>query len=218
MSRHYKNYSDEDIIKYSNEVTSMAQLLKKLGLKVAGGNYDNIRRKLQKLNIKANHWKGQAWSKNQQLKDWSQYSKPNNFKKHLINQRSNKCESCGLKIWLDKEIPLEIHHIDGNKTNNVSENLKLLCCNCHSITDTWRGRKIKKNPYKYKRKIKKNYCKCGKEKTTKSKQCVKCSRISLRKVERPAINLLLKEIKDLGYDGTGRKYGVSGNAIKKWIK
>lgn len=39
-----------------------------------------------------------------------------------------------------------------------------------------------------------------------------------RKVERPPLEILLKEVEELGYLGTGRKYGVSDNAIRKWIK
>lgn len=52
------------------------------------------------------------------------------------------CECCGLNTWLDKPITLELEHIDGNNRNNVIENLKLLCPNCHSMTSTWRGRNI----------------------------------------------------------------------------
>ena len=49
MKRKYKDYSDEDVIKYANEVRSMAQLLDKLGLKKAGGNYANMKRTLQRI-------------------------------------------------------------------------------------------------------------------------------------------------------------------------
>ena len=67
--RKYRDYSDQDVIKYSKQVCSIAQLLNKLNLKPAGGNYLNIKRILQKLNINTSHWKGQSWNKGQQLKD-----------------------------------------------------------------------------------------------------------------------------------------------------
>jgi len=51
-----------------------------------------------------------------------------------------------------------------------------------------------------------------------AKRCKKCDTINRRKVKRPSKEQLLKEIKELGYCGTGRKYGVSDNAIRKWIK
>ena len=72
---------------------------------------------------------------------------------------------------------------------------------------------------KKKREIKeKNICKCGKQIKNKSKKCNNCHLLSLRKVERPTIEQLEIEIKELGYCGTGRKYGVSDNAIRKWLK
>lgn len=140
--RKYREYSDEDVVKYSKEVNSIAQLLGKLNLKQAGGNFANMKRLLQKLNIKTDHWKGQAWNKGQQLKDWSKYSQPKNFRKHLLKERDFKCESCNRKTWNKKQIPLEIHHIDGNRTNNKLDNLKVLCCNCHATTETWRKPKF----------------------------------------------------------------------------
>lgn len=140
--RKYRDYSNEDIIKYSKQVTSIAQLLCKLNLKPAGGNYLNIKKILQKLNINTSHWKGQGWSKDQQLKDWSSYAKSKYFRKHLLKERDFKCESCNRKTWNKKQIPLEIHHVDGDRTNNKLDNLKVLCCNCHATTKTWRKPKF----------------------------------------------------------------------------
>lgn len=52
----------------------------------------------------------------------------------------HKCNNCNLTDWLGKPIPLELEHIDGNSSNNKLENLELLCPNCHSFTDTYRGK------------------------------------------------------------------------------
>ena len=140
--RKYREYSDQDVVKYSKEVNSIAQLLGKLNLRQAGGNFANMKRLLQKLNIKTDHWKSQAWNKGQQLKDWSKYSNMKHFRKHLLKKRNFKCESCNRKTWNKKQIPLEIHHVDGDRTNNKLDNLKVLCCNCHAITKTWRKPKF----------------------------------------------------------------------------
>ena len=59
------------------------------------------------------------------------------FKKHI-------CEQCGNTEWMNQPIPLEVHHIDGNKNNNELSNLQLLCPNCHALTPTYRGKNIKK--------------------------------------------------------------------------
>jgi hypothetical protein len=64
-------------------------------------------------------------------------------KQTLIKERSHRCESCKLDVWLENPITLELDHIDGDNKNNVKENLRLLCPNCHSRTPTWRKRKFK---------------------------------------------------------------------------
>ena len=137
----YRDYTDEDIIRESKKVTSLAQLLRALGLKEAGGNYDNMKRNLQRLGLTCDHWKGQGWSKDNQLKDWSQYRKAVSLKPHLITERGHRCELCERVEWMDQPITLEVHHIDADRTNNSYDNLQLLCPNCHSFTDSWRGRK-----------------------------------------------------------------------------
>lgn len=142
--RKYREYSDEDVIRFAKEVTSVAQLLSKLNLKQAGGNFASIKRILQRLNVDCSHWTGQAWNKGQRLKDWSEYARSNGFRKHFMKERDHCCERCLLKEWQNEKIPLEIEHKDGDRTNNNLENLSLLCCNCHALTTTWRGRKNKK--------------------------------------------------------------------------
>ena len=142
--RKYRNYTNEDIVRYSKEVNSIASLLKRLELKPSGGNYANIKNNLQKLKIDTSHWTGQAWNKDQQLKDWTMYSRVGHLKKHLIKEKSHQCEKCLLTTWLEQSIVLEVHHKDGNRTNNNFDNLQLLCCNCHAQTDNWRNKKITK--------------------------------------------------------------------------
>ena len=51
-----------------------------------------------------------------------------------------KCEKCGLSEWLGQPIALEVHHLDGDRTNNTIENFQLLCPNCHAQTDSYRGK------------------------------------------------------------------------------
>ena len=144
--RKYREYTDEDIIKYAKEVKSIASLLNKLNLKPCGGNYANIKNNLQRLKVDTSHWTGQGWNKDQQLKEWGNYTKISQLKMHLIKFRGHKCESCGNTEWFNQPIKLEIHHIDGDRTNNNLENLQLLCPNCHSITPNWRKQKyINKN-------------------------------------------------------------------------
>ncbi|MHA2281531.1 MAG: HNH endonuclease signature motif containing protein [Promethearchaeota archaeon] len=137
----YREYTDEQVIAAAAEVKSMFRLLQKLGLKAAGGNYANMKRLLQKLNVDCSHWTGQAWNKGQRLKDWSEYTRVARAKPHLIKKRGHGCETCGRKTWQGQPIPLELDHINGDRTDNREDNWRLNCPNCHALTPTWRGRK-----------------------------------------------------------------------------
>lgn len=70
------------------------------------------------------------------------------------------------------------------------------------------------------RKEKKIYlCKCGKEMFRTSKMCVDCKSFKDRKVkDRPTKEILNEDVKMFGYVKTGKKYGVSDNTIRKWLK
>jgi len=83
-----------------------------------------------------------------------------NIKKYLKSLR-NECWICGQKtLWNGKELKLQLDHIDGNSDNNLPNNIRLVCPNCHSQTETFSskgfGNKIKKetNRNKYLRKYK----------------------------------------------------------------
>lgn len=65
-------------------------------------------------------------------------------KKLIIwEEQGRKCNECNFNLY-DIEIgPYELHHIDGDRQNNLRDNLEVLCCNCHSMTptDRFKGRK-----------------------------------------------------------------------------
>jgi hypothetical protein len=82
------------------------------------------------------------WNKGNYSNTVFAYNGVGNHKAALIQERGHKCEDCGLSEWQSKSIPLELEHCDGNNKNNTKDNLKLLCCNCHALTSTWRGRNI----------------------------------------------------------------------------
>lgn len=130
--------------------------------------------------------------------------------------KEHKCENCGLVDWLGDKIPLELHHIDGNRFNNQLSNLQIVCPNCHSMTDNYSGRKNIKEDKLKKPKIKK--CNCGNLISENAITCLICKTENSKKVIRPEYNVLIDDVKNLGYVGTGKKYGVSDNSIRKWIK
>jgi len=147
----------------------------------------------------------------------NQYISAHKLRLKLIEDglKEEKCEKCGLTEWGGEKIPLELHHKDGNRFNNDLENLKIICPNCHAFEHILKNKeKNENNDIKNKEFI---YCECGKIITKNATFCETCYQKNRRKVERPPYEQLLKEIDELGYLGTGRKYNVSDNAIRKWI-
>jgi hypothetical protein len=63
-----------------------------------------------------------------------------NKRRRVFEEQNYCCSGCGISDWRGVKIPLELEHKDGNNQNNNRENLEGLCPNCHSITETWRGR------------------------------------------------------------------------------
>ena len=70
---------------------------------------------------------------------------PENRKRRVLEEQEHKCNQCGIFEWRGKPIVLELEHKDGNTKNNERTNLECICPNCHSQTETWRGRN---KPYK----------------------------------------------------------------------
>lgn len=68
--------------------------------------------------------------------------------KTYLLRESKGCACCGISEWCGKEIVLEIDHIDGNFQNNALNNLRLLCPNCHSQTETYKGKNKGNGRYK----------------------------------------------------------------------
>lgn len=95
----------------------------------------------------------QRWQNGTETGLKGEYQISNHLRRYLFEKNNNKCELCG---WgeinpFSNTIPLEIHHIDGDYTNNHESNLQLLCPNCHSLTETTKrrgkGRKGRKKYY-----------------------------------------------------------------------
>lgn len=72
-------------------------------------------------------------------KPWEELGKDGK-RRRVIEEQKHACNLCGLSHWRGNMLSLEIEHRDGNHFNDLRENLEALCPNCHSLTETWRGR------------------------------------------------------------------------------
>jgi Zn finger protein HypA/HybF involved in hydrogenase expression len=166
MSRKRK-WTDDQLIEAVKNNSSIAGILKEIGLKISGGNYSLIKLKIKHLNINTSHLTGQGWC-TKEKEHYKKFIKPRKFtleeilvkdsyyqcthtlKKRLLEKNilKNKCYECDIgPEWNNKTLSLQLDHIDGERSNNTIDNLRILCPNCHSQTETFCG-KAKKDKRK----------------------------------------------------------------------
>lgn len=138
-----KKWTEEQLREVVKTSRSLAEVLRKLNLYPRGSNYETIKRYILYLNLDISHFDGKPWTTGLRLIDTSSLRNFDDIKERLIVDRGHECEECLNTSWLGNLITLELHHIDGIRSNNNENNLKLLCPNCHSCTKNWRGRKRK---------------------------------------------------------------------------
>lgn len=151
-------FTKEELEKAIKDNLSVAGVCRSLGIRPAGGNYSTIKRLIAKYNLDTSHFTGAAWNQGARYRYFgkkyklseiliadSPYRASSKLKERLIKEglKECKCEKCGLTEWQGNIIPLELHHVNGDNTDNRIENLQILCPNCHATTDFYRGRNTK---------------------------------------------------------------------------
>ena len=213
----------EEIVRVSN---TYKDVMDYLGWNVNGTNYSKLKKKIEEEDLSVEHFLTSSefmtiYNMDRVLipmseilvKD-SKYSNRFSLKRRLYNEglKERKCELvtdgvlCGQgEEWKGNKMSLILDHINGVNNDNRLENLRMVCPNCNATLSTHGGGNVKnKKNVKTRKQLPLDFHVKKNEK--------------LRIVKRPEYSVLVEDIKDLGYSGTGRKYGVSDNSIRKWVK
>ena len=127
-----------------------------------------------------------------------------------------KCSECGVgSVWHEKPLVLQMHHLDGDRTNNLLENLQILCPNCHTQTPNYGGKK--NGP------VFVNHCLCGEPISPRSARCLSCEAerkgwvTAQTKIHWPSAVTLKRNIQQTTLAAVARKLGVSPTAVRKHL-
>jgi hypothetical protein len=217
MKNKYLKENFEPIVKDSKTVSD---ILRKLNMPTTGASPITIKKYIKLHNIDTSHFYTREDNYKMKLLPHKRISAKlsdiliengthttRHIKDRLYKEglKQRICEKCGQgEIWNGEKMSLILDHKNGVRNDHRLENLQIVCPNCNATLPTHcRGHKQLDNK---------------KNKEIEKKQKNKESYMRKRKVERPPYLQLMEEIKSLGFEKTGKKYGVRNNSIRKWVE
>lgn len=224
----------QDIVNKSNSIT---ECLSYFNLSNKGSNSETLKERIKHDNIdatslykkiKLNHVKRIRKVISNNKKPISYYlledsnCNRTNLKRRLTEEGllEHKCYICNVKEWNNKPLSLQLDHINGISNDNRLENLRLLCPNCHSQTDNFAGKNLKKIKATYSKDCKN----CNKHFISNRESKVCCSSKCAWKLSKPKCDVKPSKeelevlVKQKPISKIGEQFGVDGNSVRKWCK
>lgn len=210
--------SKEDLQEALDKSFSFQDALRRVGI-FSKHKIHNLKRRIEKEEISLKRFleNKKEWgeslpkkNKNKDPRDLSSYSTNAIVKKLLKERREYKCEWCGqLDEYNGKPLVLQMDHINGDPHDNREENLRFLCPNCHSQTDTYQSKNRKL--------LLSKKCECGNSMYRTSKNCGDCEN-KKTKIIWPSPQELQKFLWEKPCSTIAKDLGVSDKAVEKYAK
>jgi hypothetical protein len=222
-----RSWTDDQLLVAVKSSSKLSDVARKLGLVSYGANSRTIKKHIKRLGLDTTHF----LSRDNQLKEARSYIKSlsneelfcvNNVdrkhvKKRIIKESliSYQCQECHLNAWQGRKLSLHLDHINGINNDNRLENLRFLCPNCHSMTETYCGKQLKGKVF-----IEHKCIDCDDTICTDATRCRRCAGLHCNrtKIIWPNHEELQSMVNELGYRGTGKKLGVTDNSVKNRLK
>jgi len=130
---------------------SLAETIRNLGMRFSGGLHGHLSSKIRAWSIDTSHFSRNGCNRGKtpiNKRHWTEIlvHKPlktkvdsKTLRRSLIESgREYKCAECDLPpVWRGKPLCIQVDHIDGDWENNLPINLRFICPNCHTQTDTF---------------------------------------------------------------------------------
>jgi hypothetical protein len=232
------SYSQEQAQEAVARSMSFAEALRTMGMCTSGGGTATLKKWVVRWGISTEHFDPYASQRGPRkamrrpleevMVEDSSFNR-GHLKARLYEEglKKRRCELCGQdEFWNGRRMALILDHINGNGRDHRFENLQIVCANCAATLDTHCGRNVLM--------IDSRKCaECGTDFRPRAVAQRFCSlscwqhrerpemrvpRPETRKVPRPTYEQLRVDLAHMSWCAVGRKYGVTDNAVRKWIR